>query len=144
MQVRQLVGCAKITNNVPHDSRTGIALHINAHGPAKRRAMAGHVDFRNQFDMAFVAIGDQFFKVVFGIELPFLPGHIIRCRELRVTVEVEPPGHILCKVKVEDIQLVPAHDVDLLLEKIHRLIIPANVHHIGTPGKSGPVADSRS
>jgi hypothetical protein len=42
---------------------------------------------------------------------------------------------------MKDIELVPGHHIDLLLEQCYRLEVAAHIYHITAPGKSRPVGD---
>ncbi len=103
-----------------------------------RGRMARHVELRHHPDPAVAGVGHDLADLLLGIEEPV--GALLL--EQRETPALHPEALVLGEVPVEDVELDRGHSVELPLDRLGRLPVPADVDQETAPGEAGPVGDA--
>ena len=115
-------------------------------GLARSRSVAGHVDFRDDLDMALRRVLDNFANLLLRVVLR--RGVYVRvrapaahAREIRVGLDLYPPALRVRQVPVEAVELEPGHLVEQPFDLLHSEEMPCLVEHETAPGEARSVFD---
>src|SRR5690606_42138854 len=109
--------------------------------PLKSRMMSWHINPRREYDMAIPPIVDQPLKLRTRIIFSSPTGHVLRSSEPRIFFTFQAPSNILREMEMQNIELILSHNIDLLFQHGHRLIVPAHIQQESPKGISRLVTD---
>src|SRR5690606_994942 len=103
--------------------------------------MPRHINLWQKKDMPIPTIVDQLLKLRNRIIFPSPSGHVLRSSETRIFFTFQAPSNILREMEMQNIELILSHNIDLLFQHGHRLIVPAHIQQESPKGISRLVLD---
>ncbi|GFI07453.1 hypothetical protein IMSAGC006_02210 [Muribaculaceae bacterium] len=122
-----------------HDSLIG--LHREAHGPSKCRAMAGHINFRNDHDTTVSGIFCQCRTLLLCIIFARIACHALVRSKLRISVDLKTPCLIFSEMPMKCIDFEMSQQINVAQQGFILKKRTAYIVHISTHLERRPVGD---
>ena len=110
--------------------------------------VAGHLDLRNDGDIAFFGVSDEIAHFLLGVIASGAAVSIgesrAHCGQFRVPLDFQPPALVIRQVQVENVQFVQRHAIDTALDIVQGQKGTATIQHQTPPGEARAVPDAHA